>query len=404
MPDKPSALICGGLNTYSRALAAFLVPLEGEPLVSHLRIVDKFSVQPPTTYIGSEFPKILKKSQVEYRQANLTVPAVVSAAFEPLKDHPPFDYVFDFTGEVIHDRAEPIIINTTCNVTRLLGLEAAKRNVKAYVRIQQPFYESSKKGGHDESEDLKPAGVLGTWWHEALRILGAIDGLNLVILRTGHCYGPYTNYGLMGMGIAIMAVYGYMKKPFKLFWPPGDPVNTIHVDDVAGAAWACAEWIAPKGRAAANEAAGEKYSFHKKNKAKEVEGSPPHNKTVIAPLFNLVDDSNTTVLNVAETIGSHFKTTVELLNLIRDCLIKEINEHHVGAWTEMITNSKPPVPNTPVSPYLDGYSLGKHYLALKNKKLKETINYQLKRPNFNVENIVEVVENWRSEGNWPNLE
>ena len=69
-----------------------------------------------------------------------------------------------------------IIINTTCDVTRLLGLEAAKRGVKAYVRIQQPFYEGSKKGGHDESDDLKPAGVLGTWWHEALRILGAIDG------------------------------------------------------------------------------------------------------------------------------------------------------------------------------------------------------------------------------------
>lgn len=118
--------------------------------------------------------------------------AVVSAAFEPVKGHAPFDYVFDFTGEVNHDRAEPvagfffdidspnlsllqIILNTTCNTIRLLGLEAAKRKVKAYVKIQQPFYESSKKGKHDESEDIKPAGVLGTWWHEALRILGAID-------------------------------------------------------------------------------------------------------------------------------------------------------------------------------------------------------------------------------------
>jgi hypothetical protein len=99
----------GGLNTCSRALAALLVPLDGEPLVSvcrhillgahhntehpkkQLRIVDKYSVHPATTsvpsislfpgpsltlrhsYIGSEFPKLLEKPIVEYRQANLTV-------------------------------------------------------------------------------------------------------------------------------------------------------------------------------------------------------------------------------------------------------------------------------------------------------------------------------------------
>ena len=56
------------------------------------------------------------------------------------------------------------------------GLEAAKRKVKSYVRLQMPWYECSEKGTHDEKEDPKPLGVLGTWWHETLRILGAIDG------------------------------------------------------------------------------------------------------------------------------------------------------------------------------------------------------------------------------------
>jgi hypothetical protein len=59
----------GGLNTCSRALAALLVPVDGEPLVSvsfpaidrssrhlsrssqHLRIVDKYSVAPATVYV-----------------------------------------------------------------------------------------------------------------------------------------------------------------------------------------------------------------------------------------------------------------------------------------------------------------------------------------------------------------
>ncbi|KAJ3985174.1 hypothetical protein F5890DRAFT_1181157 [Lentinula detonsa] len=92
--SKPNVLICGGVNTYSRALAAFLVPLEGEPLVSHLRIVDKYSVAPATTYLGAEFPKVLAKPEVDYKQANLTVPcastqrlplnALLTSRYQPL--------------------------------------------------------------------------------------------------------------------------------------------------------------------------------------------------------------------------------------------------------------------------------------------------------------------------------
>ena len=61
-------------------------------------------------------------------------------------------------------------------MARLIGEEAARRNVRAYVRLQQPWYECPDKGLHDEKEDVKPHGVIGTWWHESLRILGAIEG------------------------------------------------------------------------------------------------------------------------------------------------------------------------------------------------------------------------------------
>src|SRR5258707_10728400 len=67
-------------------------------------------------------------------------------------------------------------INHTCRVARLIGEEAARRNVKAYVRLQQPWYETPDKGSHEEKEEIKPQGVIGTWWHESLRILGAIEG------------------------------------------------------------------------------------------------------------------------------------------------------------------------------------------------------------------------------------
>ena len=67
-----------------------------------------------------------------------------------------------------------ILYNTTFCVSRMLGLEAAKRKVKAFVRISQPFYETSSKGS-SETDEPKPEGAIGTWWHETLRGLAAID-------------------------------------------------------------------------------------------------------------------------------------------------------------------------------------------------------------------------------------
>lgn len=62
------------------------------------------------------------------------------------------------------------------NIATLVGKEAAKRGVKAYVRVTQPFYETPEKGAHDEKESIKPSGMRGIWWHETLRALADIDG------------------------------------------------------------------------------------------------------------------------------------------------------------------------------------------------------------------------------------
>jgi len=87
-----------------------------------------------------------------------------------------------------------------------------------------------------------------------------------------------------------------------------------------------------------------------------------------------------------------------------DEAVEEINEHHVGAWTEMITSSNPPIPNTPLSAYMDKYALSKHVLAFDNSKIKEIIGYKLKQPEFNHAAIKEVVDKWKEEGSWPVLQ
>lgn len=73
-------------------------------------------------------------------------------------------------------------------------------------------------------------------------------------------------------------------------WSPGkNPVNTVHVLDVAGAAWASANWMAREGRKSAHRVAGEALLFHNdKSKVKEVDGVISPHENPVAPVFNLV--------------------------------------------------------------------------------------------------------------------
>jgi hypothetical protein len=59
-------------------------------------------------YLGSRVRKTLENRIVEYRQANLTNPATVATVFEPPEGQPPWDYVFDFTGEIRFDRSDEV--------------------------------------------------------------------------------------------------------------------------------------------------------------------------------------------------------------------------------------------------------------------------------------------------------
>jgi hypothetical protein len=85
--------------------------------------------------------------------------------------------------------------------------------------------------------------------------------------------------------------FGFGILDFPCSWSPGkNPTNTVHVYDIAGGLWACAEWMASLGRTEADSLAGEEILFHNdKSKVAEVTGMPPHDQKLIVPLFNLVN-------------------------------------------------------------------------------------------------------------------
>lgn len=413
MSEKPNIIIFGGLNTVARALASYLVPLDGDSLVNHLRIVDKYHINPPTTYLGAEFPKIVAKPNVQYLQANLTVPAIVSTVFNPPEGQAPFSYAFDLTGEIRWERPAEVQVSHTCNIARLIGTEAAKRNVKAYVRLQHPFYNTDKHPAL-EKDDIKPDGTHGIWWHETLRILGAIKDLNLVILRIPHSYGPYQIEMVSGMFV-LCAVYAHLRKPVKSLWSPGKHLyNVVHNTDVAGGLWSCAKWMDKVGgRQKADELAGEEIYWHNdKGMVGKVVGMVGQKVKVKAPLFNLTSSPTLTYHNLmtivtgalGTTLGYHDSMTSTAAKFKLEDIVEDINEEHVGAWTTMITNSTPPIPNTPLSAYMDTYLLDKHPFGLSNQKIMDVVGYSPKVPEINEKVILEMVQKWKDEGSWPVME
>ncbi|KZT42003.1 hypothetical protein SISSUDRAFT_980784 [Sistotremastrum suecicum HHB10207 ss-3] len=410
MSSKPNVLIFGGVNTYSRHLAAYLVPESGESLVQNLRIVDKFSVYPPTTYLGAVFPRILKKPNVEYKQANLTVPATVSSVFDPPPNQEPYSYIFDFTGEIRYDRPDLVQVGQTLLVSRLIAQEAANRKVKAYVRIQLPWYDSPDKGLRDEKDHQKTNGVIGTWWHETLRSLAAIKDLNLVILRIGIGYGPYLNISQITTAVVIGRVYKFLEQEMKFLWSPNSPVHTVHLDDIARAAWSCATWIAPLGREEANKIAGEQIWFaNDKSKLKGIDGVIDPSLTPIAPFFNLVDDSELTQQSLGTAIGEVFGIKTGFHGFVQATmakvfsdLVEDVNEEHVAAWNQILMASNPQIPNTPLSAYMDSHMFSKPGVAYSNAKIKRILGFTLLHPRFTPDEIRAVIDAFKEEGTWPN--
>ena len=184
-----------------------------QPKVGFIRTVDKFSVNPPTTFVLKEFRTKLKElpALLEYRQANLhsagqslchlflviqistfSSDAINKAFDDPTPNGRGFTHVFDITGDWRPSSSAEIQISKTFEISLALARAASQRNVKAYVRVIGPFFDQADPKKKFKEEDPKgwvPVGPRGVWWLEMLRAVGSIPGLPLVVLRLCILYG-----------------------------------------------------------------------------------------------------------------------------------------------------------------------------------------------------------------------
>lgn len=73
----------------------------------------------------------------------------------------------------------------------------------------------SSSAGHAETADLRPDGTRGRWWHEVLRGLAKVEGLNTGVVRCGAWYGPGTWEGEVIPRLVAGQIYQYLKEEMK---------------------------------------------------------------------------------------------------------------------------------------------------------------------------------------------
>lgn len=124
-----------------------------------------------------------------------------------------------------------------------LGREAARRGVKCFVECSTGMVYKPESSPRKETDKLRPWLKLAKWKLTAEEDLARVDNLPLLVLRMPHVYGPYTRH-FLATALCMARVYQTLNKEMKWLYKEDMRTHTIHVEDVARALWAGAEWYA----------------------------------------------------------------------------------------------------------------------------------------------------------------
>ncbi|KAL7423755.1 hypothetical protein Q5752_001338 [Cryptotrichosporon argae] len=441
-PPRPAApppvLILGGTTTAARALAAYLLE-DGRADVT-----DRFSVNPPTTYLDPLFLAHLQSPRLEYRQVNLALVERHAELFAPpaARDGKEtgwkrFEMVFDLTGEIAFDKPELIQIQNTYQLALNLATSAAKLPVEmrpgAYVRLTFSFYEmKSSSSPHGEDDRLRPDGVRGRWWHEALRGLGALDSLNAAAVRSAAWYGRGTWEGEVVPRLVAGHVYAFLKEEMKFLYNADLRIHTVHTLDLAQALYLTALYLLSVPRATALAEAGSDlaFSFAADKPAfslgtskraslsdawKTVRSVVPEKMRVRLTLFNAVDAGDSTQDSLAAAVarvwgikyGFVNSTVASLAEKFAKAsfsdIIEEANEMHVEAWADMLAKSAPPIALTPITPFLDEHAFRKTPICLDGARARRLLGFEPAHPGVDVDELRAIAKGFQDDNIWPKL-
>ncbi|KAH7274497.1 hypothetical protein FSOLCH5_000626 [Fusarium solani] len=375
MAEKPSVLIIGGLGYIGRFLALHIHKNE---LASEVRLVDK--VLPQLAWLAPEFSEAC--SQDKFMQADASRPEGLARIFDR-PEGKQWDYVFNCGGETRHSQEDEVYKLRSLNLSIALGQEAAKRGVKAFVELSSGMVYKSDSSPSKEGDKLKPWNRIAVFKLQAEEELSKIEGLNLVIVRLPHVYGPYASQWV-ATALSMARTYQHLEGEMKWLWTKDLRTNTAHIDDVTRALWMLAAWY-DAGKAGWDEASMGKI-----------------------PIFNIVDDGATSQGTIATIIGEIFKietgfqgqliSTFARLNL--DSVVDDVNDELLGPWADILADAGITRPG-PLTPFMEKELLKDTDLSMEGSRLKTLLGFEYSKPKMTKELLEEVIESYRRMNWWP---
>ncbi|KAI8724929.1 hypothetical protein NCS52_00062700 [Fusarium sp. LHS14.1] len=375
MAEKPSVLIIGGLGYIGRFLALHIHKNE---LASEVRLVDK--VLPQLAWLAPEFSEAC--SQDKFMQADASRPEGLARIFDR-PEGKQWDYVFNCGGETRHSQEDEVYKLRSLNLSIALGQEAAKRGVKAFIELSSGMVYKSDSSPSKETDKLKPWNRIAVFKLQAEEALSKIEGLNLVIVRLPHVYGPYASQWV-ATALSMARTYQHLEEEMKWLWTKDLRTNTAHIDDVTRALWMLADWY-DAGKAGWDEGSMGKI-----------------------PIFNIVDDGATSQGTIATIIGEIFKietgfqgqliSTFARLNL--DSVVDDVNDELLGPWADILADAGITRPG-PLTPFMEKELLKDTDLSMEGSRLKTLLGFEYSKPKMTKELLEEVIESYRRMNWWP---
>lgn len=375
MEEKPSVLIIGGLGYIGRFLA---LHIHKNDLASEVRVVDK--VLPQLAWLAPEFAEAC--SQDKFMQADASRPEALTRVFDRA-DGKQWDYVFNCGGETRYSQEDEVYKLRSLNLSIAVGKEAAKRGVKAFVELSTGMVYKSDSSPSKEGDKLKPWNRIAVFKLQAEEELAKIEGLNLVIVRLPHVYGPYASQWV-ATALCMARVYQHLEGEMKWLWTKDLRTNTAHIDDVTRALFDIAAWYAA-------------------GKANWEAGSMGP-----VPTFNVVDKSVTSQGTMATIIGEIFNietgfqgqliSTFARLNL--DSVVDDVNDEVLGPWADLLADAGITRPG-PLTPFMEKELLKDTDLSMDGSRLETMLGFEYTKPKINKALVEEVIESYKRMNWWP---
>lgn len=287
-----------------------------------------------------------------------------------------------------------------------VGKECARRKIKCYVESSTGMVYKPDSTPRKESDKLKPWSKLAKWKQQAEEDLAKIEGLNLLVLRVAHVYGPYTRK-FLSTALCMARVYQSLGKEMKWLWKESLKTNTVHVDDVVRALWTGVEWYC---------------------KGTELPRKP-------TPIFNIVDHGNTckfrhpclsTKLHFSRysspltkdgieaqgmtaklvhdlfkiETGFHSTLISAFARLNLDHVVDEVNDETLDPWAELQTKSGISQ-NNPLTPFMEKELLKDADLCLDGSLFEREANFTYTHDKVTKEDLEQIVESYKTMGWWP---